>query len=230
MLMNREILEQKKYQDTVLEHEKQLRRLRHDYRHQIAVLQEFVRNGETEELSDYLSEMMKAIPHNSNTLYTQNIAVNAVISYYASQAEEKGVQTDIDLRLPVKLSMDMEQSLCVVFGNLLENACEAIARLDEGNQGGKDGRYIRLSAVEHNGNLIIHMENSMDGKIRKWGRLYISSKRQEVGIGLSSISNIAEMHGGNAGFRGENGVFVSDVYMELFPADRNEYEAQVNFH
>ena len=55
----------------------------------------------------------------------------------------------------------------------------------------------------------------MDGKIRKWGRFYISSKRQEVGIGLSSILNIAEMHGGNAEFHGENGVFVSDVYMEL---------------
>lgn len=223
MLMNREILEQKKYQDTVLDHEKQLRRLRHDYRHQITVLQGFVRNGEAEEMSEYLSEMMKVIPQNSNIRYTQNIAVNSVVAYYASQAKEKGVQTDIDLQLPVKLSMDMEQSLCVVFGNLLENACEALARLDDwdnggaaaADTGGERRRFIRLSAVEHMGNLIIHMENSMDGKIRKWGRFYISSKRQEVGIGLSSILNIAEMHGGNAEFHGENGVFVSDVYMEL---------------
>lgn len=237
MLMNREILEQKKYQDTVLDHEKQLRRLRHDYRHQITVLQEFVRNGEVEELSEYLSEMMKAIPQNSKIRYTQNIAVNAVITYYASQAKKKGVQADIDLQLPVKLSMDIEQSLCVVFGNLLENACEALARLNDGDngdaasadKGGEHGRFIRLSAVEHKGNLIIHMENSMDGKIRKWGKFYISSKRQEVGIGLSSISNIAEMHGGNAEFHGENGVFVSDVYMELFPEDGNECEAQVNY-
>ncbi len=79
------------------------------------------------------------------------------------------------------------------------------------------------------GNLIIHMENSMDGKIRKWGRFYLSSKRPEVGIGLSSIANIAEMHGGNAEFHGENGVFVSDVYMELFPQDNNSSETQMNF-
>ena len=149
-LMNREILEQKKYQKTVLDHERQLRRLQHDYRHQITVLQEFVKKGETEELSQYLSEMMNAIPHNSNIRYTQNIAVNAVVAYYASQAEKKGVKTDIDLQLPVKLSMDMEQSLCVVFGNLLENACEAIGRMgdenDEGAAKGKDGEQRSLSA------------------------------------------------------------------------------------
>jgi sensor histidine kinase regulating citrate/malate metabolism len=113
----------------------------------------------------------------------------------------------------------MEQSLCVVFGNLLENACEAVERM-EGEEG--TGRFIRLSAVEHMGNLIIHMENSMDGKIRKWGKFYLSSKRQEVGIGLSSISNIAQMHGGDVQFHGENGVFVSDVYLELYAGAPDE--------
>lgn len=254
MLMNEEIMGQKKYQDTLLDHERQLRRLRHDYRHQITVLQEFIKNGETEELSDYLNEMMHAIPQSSGTRYSQNIAVNAVVAYYASRAEEKEIQTDIDIQLPAVLSLDMEQSLCVVFGNLLENACEAVERIDTGhentghggtgreagripadrkdgasgwtsddNKGGEDaGRFIRLSAVEHMGNLIIHMENSMDGKIRKWGRFYLSSKRQEVGIGLSSISNIAEMNGGSAQFNGEQGVFVSDVYMKLYDGTRDE--------
>ena len=44
-LMNREIGEQKKYQDTLLEHEKELRRQRHDYRHQLTVLQEYANEG-----------------------------------------------------------------------------------------------------------------------------------------------------------------------------------------
>ena len=119
----------------------------------------------------------------------------------------------------------------------IPDACEALARLDCGGndtadtveKGTERGKFIRLSAVEHRGNLIIHMENSMDGKIRKWGKFYISSKRQEVGIGLTSISNIAEMHGGDAEFHGENGVFISDVYMELFPGEYNEREPQGNF-
>lgn len=237
MLMNEEIMEQKKYQDTLLDHEKQLRRLRHDYRHQITVLQEFVQNGEVEELSGYLARMMQAIPRSSGVRYTQNIAVNAVVAYYASRAKEEGVQTEIDLQLPARLSMDMEQSICVVFGNLLENACEAVERMDGGDDGDFAGaengeergkRFIRLSAVEHMGNLIIHMENSMDGKIRRWGRVYISSKRQEIGIGLSSIANIAEMHGGNAAFHGEHGVFVSDVYMKLFPEDFDDGVSREN--
>jgi hypothetical protein len=100
MLMNVEILGQKKYQDTLLDHEKQLRRLRHDYRHQITVLQEFAKKGDVKGLSDYLSRMMQTIPHSSGTRYAQNIAVNAVVAYYASRSLEKGIQTDIDLQLP----------------------------------------------------------------------------------------------------------------------------------
>jgi hypothetical protein len=51
-------------------------------------------------LSDYLSRMMQTIPHSSGTRYAQNIAVNAVVAYYASRSLEKGIQTDIDLQLP----------------------------------------------------------------------------------------------------------------------------------
>ena len=65
------------------------------------------------------------------------------------------------------------------------------------------------------GTLVIHMENSMGGRLRRRGRFFVSEKRDEIGIGLSSISSIAGMYGGDAEFHGENGVFVSNVYMHL---------------
>ena len=67
----------------------------------------------------------------------------------------------------------------------------------------------------HMGHLVIHMENSMTGKPRKWGHFYISSKREEVGIGLTSIANIAAMYDGNAEFRCEGNRFISDVYLTI---------------
>ena len=48
------------------------------------------------------------------------------------------------------------------------------------------------------GNLVIHMENSMSGKPKKWGRFFVSSKRAEMGIGLTSIANIAGLYNGDA--------------------------------
>ena len=235
MLMNLEIHEQKKYQDTILEHEELLRRLRHDYRHQLTVLQGYVKSGNLEELSRYLSQMMDAVPVRGDHPYTENTAVNAVVSYYTAAAQKRGARTEIRLTIPRVLPMEIEQSLCVILGNLMENACEAIGRMggseagsgkpDENGVGADAVRmtapgenapcFLQLSAVDHMGTLVIHMENSMGGRLRRRGRFYVSEKRDEIGIGLGSISSIAGMYGGDAEFHGENGVFVSNVYMHL---------------
>ena len=212
-LMNREIGEQKKYQDTLLEHEKELRRQRHDYRHQLTVLQEYANEGKLEELKEYLEDLGRSIPSSKHVRYTENIAVNAVISYYTQMAENMGAKVRVDLALPRNLSHSMEQNLCVVFGNLLENAAEAIGRIKSGkDHSGEEEKNISLSAVVHMGNLVIHMENSMSGTPKKWGRFFVSSKRAEVGIGLTSIANIAGLYNGDAEFSCENGRFISDVY------------------
>jgi len=212
-LMNRTIGEQKKYQETLMEHEKELRRQRHDFRHHVAVLQEYAQKGDTDELVSYLTRLQNSIPTRNNVQYTENISVNAVVSYYVQLAEDAGAAVKVDLALPPDLSHDIEQNLCVVFGNLLENAAEAVGRIHNADAG--TAKKIRLTAMMHMGNLVIHMENSMAGKPRKWGRFYISSKRNEVGIGLTSIANIAELYNGDAEFHSENGMFISDVYFTL---------------
>ena len=209
-ILGREISEQKKYQDTLLEHEKQLRRLRHDYRHQVTALQEYAKNGDLEGMESYLSRMRESIPAFQETRYTENTVVNAVVSYYVRMAQQEGAEVNINILIPGSLSTSVEQNLCVVFGNLLENAAEAIGRLGEGAE-----KKVRLSAVMHMGNLVIHMENSMSGTPKKWGRYYVSSKREEVGIGLTSIENIASMYNGDAQFHTEDGKFISDVYFML---------------
>lgn len=212
-LLNREIDEQKKYQDTLLEHEKELRRQRHDYRHQLTVLKEFADAGKLPEIKEYLSRLREAIPTGKDIRYTENPVVNAVVGYYARAAENVGASVNINISLPRELSRSVEQNLCVVFGNLLENAVEAEERIAD--SGRNVEKKVNLSAVMHMGHLVIHMENSMTGKPRKWGHFYISSKREEVGIGLTSIANIATMYDGNAEFRCEENRFISDVYLTV---------------
>lgn len=212
-LMNLEIGEQKKYQDTLMEHERELRRQRHDYRHQLTVLLEYVRSGQLDELEGYLNQLRGRIPSARNILYTESHAVNAIIAYYAQLAENAGGKVYTKISLPEDLSVSLEQNLCIIFGNLLENAAEAIQRMNRENDSAD--RFVRLVAVVHMRNLVIHMENSMTGRLRKWGRFYISSKREEVGIGLTSIANIASLYNGNIEFRSVNGKFISDVYLTM---------------
>lgn len=58
------------------------------------------------------------------------------------------------------------------------------------------------------------MQNSITGKLKKWGH-YISNKREEVGIGLTSIEHIAKNEGGGVHFYQDGNVFMSEVYLEI---------------
>ncbi|MGN1022310.1 MAG: GHKL domain-containing protein [Lachnospiraceae bacterium] len=208
-LLRIQIQEQKKHQDALVAHEKELSRLRHDYRHELTALSEMVESGDLAGIRAHLDTMRRSIPDGKRKRYCENAAVNAVVSYYVQMAEQTGAEAQISLNLPAALSAEMEQSLCVVFGNLLENAAEAVAR------GEMEYPFVRLTAIRHLNKLVIHMENSCSGKLRRFGKFFVSSKREEVGIGLASITSVARVHGGDAHFDGQNGVFVSDVYLDL---------------
>lgn len=208
-LLRIQVQEEKKHQKTLLAHERELARLRHDYRHELTALSEMAGSGDLAGIRAHLVTMCSSIPEGRRERYCENPAVNAVVGHYTELARQAGARAQISLSLPRSLAPEVEQSLCVVFGNLLENAAEAVAR------GEMQEPFARLTAVRHLNKLVIHMENSCSGKPRRFGRFYVSSKREEVGIGLASITSAARLHGVDAHFDDRDGVFFSDVYLDL---------------
>ena len=75
-------------------------------------------------------------------------------------------------------------------------------------------KFIRLKSVVHMDMLVVTMENSYNGQVRKWGNQFISSKREEIGIGLSSIESIVRAADGEARFDPDKNVFRSLVYLK----------------
>ena len=94
-----------------------------------------------------------------------------------------------------------------MFANLLENAVEACGRIT----GGK--KFIRLSSSLEYGVLTITMDNSFDGHVQIENGRYRSSKREDFGVGLTSIQTVAQECGGEAWFEADGRVFHSAVYL-----------------
>ena len=94
---------------------------------------------------------------------------------------------DISLEIPDETSLTDTQ-LCIIFGNLLENAIEACCRTENEN------RFIKLSSNIKAGMLYIAMDNSCDGNIRIENGGFISSKRNEIGTGINSITAIVKKY------------------------------------
>lgn len=206
-ILETQIDQQKKNNQLMVEHMAELRRQRHDLRHQLTAIQGLVREDNSQ-LEAYIDSLLDAIP-TAPQVYCANQTVNAIVSHYAALCQDQGVEAEIRLVVPAKTEQVTDAELCVIFGNLLENALEACGRMTEGRQ------FIQLSSDVHLGMLAITMDNSFEGPVRMEGRKFRSSKRDELGVGLSSIQAVARKRGGRAQFEPDNGVFHSSVYVRV---------------
>lgn len=75
-------------------------------------------------MNSYLADYEKQHPTHSDRVYCNNYALNAILSFYADKAESAGIQFDIHIQLSDPPVIP-ETKLCVLLGNLLENALDA---------------------------------------------------------------------------------------------------------
>lgn len=206
-LLEVQIQEQKKYSQLMVEHAEQLRRQRHDLRHQLTVIQGL--SGEDNPpLRQYIETLVQAIPV-APAAYCENQAVNAIVSHYAARCEEQNIAADIHITVPAHTEQASDAELCVIFGNLLENAVEACERMTQGQ------RFLRLNSRLEYGVLTITMDNSFDGNLQQESGKFRSSKRNDFGVGLTSIQAVARQFQGNVRFEPDHGVFHSSVYLHV---------------
>lgn len=126
--------------------------------------------------------------------------------FYAGRIREAGIRLEAEFSLPEALPFP-EPDLCVVLGNLLENAQEACS--------GLENPYIRVAAKLTAANaFVLLVENSAPTSPRQRadGSL-LSTKREGTGIGTGSVRLLAQEHGGMAEFRWEEGVFQASVFL-----------------
>ena len=204
-LMEIQISEQKKHNQLMVEHMDELRRQRHDLRHQLTAIQGLA-GPDNGPLRQYLDGLLNAIPAVPQT-YCENQTVNAVVSHYAALCRERRVEADIHLSVPARTEQSTDGELCVIFGNLMENALEACGRMAGGR------RFLHLRSTVHLGTLTITMDNSFDGQVTRENGTFRSSKRDDFGVGLSSIQAVARKRGGDARFEADGQVFRSSVYL-----------------
>ena len=206
-LLETQITEQKKHSALMVEHMDELRRQRHDLRHQLTAIRGLA-GEDNVALQAYLDDLLNAIPASPQT-YCENQAVNAVVSRCAGICRERGIDFTTQITVPADLEQSTDGELCVIFGNLMENAVEACMRMTEGR------KFLRLNSTVHLGVLTITMDNSFDGRVKQEDGKFRSSKRDDFGVGLTSIQAVARKRGGDARFEPDGRVFRSSVYLRV---------------
>lgn len=183
----------------------EIRRARHDLCQHQNVIQSYLDTGNVEQLRAYLHAQV-APPADVLKRYCQNYAVNILLNHYAGRMAEAGVDFSFQANLPETVSVS-EPDLCVVLGNLLENALEACI--------GQEKPYIR-AALRYTGRgaitLIVDNTAPYPPQADPEGA-FRSTKHQGRGIGTQSIRYIAQQYNGTADFRWKDGVFYASVFL-----------------
>ncbi len=174
---------------------------RHDMRHHFLAMKGFEANKDYEGLAGYLSECLSVIDRQEADICTGNTALDAVLGYYRNMAEEAGIEVRIDAEMDGPLIIS-DTDICIIVGNLMENACEACERMEEGR------KYITVNIHQKGNILIIMTENSYRGIVRKQDNVFLSSKaKMRKGIGITSVLDVTKKHQGIPKFEYDGKIF-----------------------
>ena len=171
------ISQQREHYNQTLDYIEQVRIIRHDFRHHIHALL----NMDKEDQTRYLQNLQRELDTAAEMVFCQNQSVNGLLQEYAARARQDGVEFEARLDLSARVPVD-DLTLCIVIGNLLENALEACRRL-------RENRFIHLQARWMEDHMMMMVENSYNGQIKQSGGKILSSKK-DGGLGMMCIRRI----------------------------------------
>lgn len=188
----------------------QMRGWRHDYHNHLQTMKAHLALGQTRELSEYLDKLDHDLTSVDTVIKTGNVMIDAVLNSKISLAVSKKINVDAKATVPSEIKIS-EVDLCVIIGNLLDNAMEACLK-----QPNEAERFIRVYIGILKGQLYISVSNSVGGEIKKSGKTYISTKDAfSHGFGLMRVDKIADKYSGYINRQNEDGVFATEVMLPL---------------
>ena len=187
-----------------------MRGWRHDYHNHIQTMKAYLQMEKIEELEQYLNNLDKDLTTVDTVIKTGNVMVDAILNSKISLAKSKDINVNAKAIVPKELKI-LEIDLCVIIGNLLDNAIEACMKLDNPND-----RFIRVYVDIFKEQLYISVQNSNGGKIKKIGKTYYTTKESNShGFGLIRVDNIVNKYNGYINRQNEEGVFATEVMLPI---------------
>lgn len=204
--------EQKNALEAQLENQQQIRRMKHDMKGHMVTLAGLLAEGQVKEAQEYLKSAETKMTALSGQ-FCANPYLNAVLAQYSGRLEVLEAEYKMDIQVGEEALPYME--LCQILSNGLENACDALKRLDT------EKREVSVQ-MRYNGiYLLIRIRNKCrDDLYVERGTIPATDKEGHGhGLGLATVQEAAGRLEGEIFCYTENGYFVLDVMVscQSFP-------------
>ncbi len=187
----------------------QVRGWRHDYKHHIQTMKAHLAMKQYDELDSYLNELDVDLATVDTVIKTGNVRIDAVLNSKLAVAKKKNIRVNAKAIVPKELPIS-EVDLCIIIGNLLDNAMEACEKEPE-----EEKRFIRVYIDILKAQLYIYVANSMTNEIRKLGKTYLTTKAAGHGFGLMRVDRVVSRYDGYLNRQHEEGVFATEIMLKM---------------
>ena len=201
-----------KYCDEVESMYRKMRGWRHDYHNHIQAMQASMALGKYDEVSRYLSELNDDLTAVDTVLKTGRVMVDAILNGKLNIAAQNEIPVNAKAKIPEGTPVS-DIDLCVMIGNLLDNAIEENRRLLP------ESRFIRVYMGRKNTQLYLAVTNAAGKKRLKSGTRFASAKGADHGFGLARVESVVKKYGGRFLADSEDGGFTAEI---LIPLDGQE--------
>ena len=182
-----------------------------------------LKNKEYENLEDALLEISQQKLRQDGQIDCGNVEVSAILTMEVMKARSKGMNIVTNIVVPPKLPFK-NGSLLSIVSNMLDNAMDANERY------GVD-QEIEICMNLRGEYLYIAVFNYLPANVEKDKLLSLKSSKgnnPEHGLGTRIIQEIAEHYNGYAVFDIQNGMFVTEVMLDMMKGRAYEGDKRGN--
>ena len=163
----------------------------HDIKNHLFMLQEYALEEDIEGLQKYIKEVQQDYLPGVRKTWTENQALDFILNQ--KQAEAKQQEIDFQIQADKYINLPLSDSeICVLFGNLLDNAIEASSQIKDTD------RWIKVNIGQQKEMFFFNISNNYEKAPTLQRGEYVSTKLQKDahGYGMKGVKRIVEKHEG----------------------------------
>lgn len=185
----------------------QTKRIRHDLKNHMGALYQFMFAGKFIEAEKYIENLIEATSVAKWYVNTGNIPLDAIINYKCTQAAEREIHLDLNMKYDKKTKIETIDFM-TIFGNLMDNAMEAVNDIET-------EKVIKISIIQQFKEVYIKVENPYKDNLIRKNNTFITTKekKEQHGIGLESVNTIIRKYNGAMKIDSQNGTFSVNIVL-----------------
>ncbi len=196
-----------RYYEISKNYAEEIRKVRHDLKHQINAIRT-VQDDETRE--GILKELEEGIKRYGLVMKTGNTALDSVLLEKNVRCNNLGLSLNIMADGSLLKGMTYND-IYVLFGNALDNAIESSS-----SSNNETNNHINVEVIQRGGMAYVHFDNWCDPSVIIDGTIPKTSKTEPGhGYGLRSILFLVDKYGGSATVNAKDGLFALDILLPI---------------